>query len=813
MSDRLPITPITPAQRLETQRATDVGRAQMFQLDAERRVAEARARSAQTFFTGMGELGQTLSNIAERIGERDAISTRMEAETAMRAWNDNYRKEAATSEKAGSEIYSDYLAEHQKKVEELSSAIRYVPQDEIFRVGERERGEAMAVEMMNLADAKAMRRGQVTTYNSIQANIDTGNPEDIEGIVKDAVGAGFLDPKVLEPGGFLDDAQRRAQITNITKEADLLYQAEDGGLTKSKRWVLDASNHDDRFNVTINDLEGIAQNLDKREAIEKEAARELLNEELANFTGVYNRIKHGEIKPPNTMDEADLVVEEHAPSAENLDKAEMAGALMDLARKGIPPANPADQEKRNRESLVMIETEGQDVEYNQLSAFGLRVNALYINGNITETTRNRLINDVVEQGRSEERERVDDTVIVPTFTLLRNLNAANERDYEQKHITIHGTEVYVKDERMDFGDKEGEWITFTNEDGEIRISVTELESQVRDAIWKVEASAFQNNQMVQLEQVARQVVAQTLAKAIPGREIEGVDAGVFGDLDVSPEKIARNWLGKKWFKEDYKYDTSIYDVFDSARTYAGAEGTENTPLRAESTPLSEFHTGEHAVNVAMKANQEWASSPWVQQGMEELDRFLADGEVVDASFQSANLMPRDPEALEALAANGDLHYWEHAGDVDDGAYRVQFVEGGMFYPVLPLERDHAAAVDTTVSAPTEKREPYTTYFGTQPVTPSPRIELVPVSISLKNRTIARAEDAFNRVMNVIVRGYVEPGLRALRGRSEEERDEEISNNQKLERTRKMMLWALGEEIDLVESEDEQMERLIDMIAE
>ena len=56
MSDRLPISPISPAQRLETQKVTDLGRAQLAQMDAEGRRLDAQAQAIHSTFQGLGNL-------------------------------------------------------------------------------------------------------------------------------------------------------------------------------------------------------------------------------------------------------------------------------------------------------------------------------------------------------------------------------------------------------------------------------------------------------------------------------------------------------------------------------------------------------------------------------------------------------------------------------------------------------------------------------------------------------------------------------------------------------------------------------------
>ena len=400
----------------------------------------------------------------------------------------------------------------------------------------------------------------------------------------------------------------------------------------------------------------------------------------------------------DAQDKADaLLSETHLPT----ERALLVRALLRRnntqwgdAAKG---AKDAAEAERQRRALSFLDREFSEAADRELPHYKRELLRLYNAGDISRPEYDMRMKPLGE--------RVE-TMVQPSMQFLdgigrhmRLTNAAGERGVD---VDVRGDFLYDGDERVAVGDAEGDLLDVIGPDGQRTYrSITAIVSAAKREVSRLAEAHINRGEVLDADSLmtlTRQIIHRELAEMMPGvqvgEKITATGEPLRADWQVAEAPGQRRRLIGGGTREDRKRFPDVESV-EAGLEFVGEEGLMSEQVRVEFGPMGSVWTGFDAVARATSPQTAMDFGGLVPGYYAILDLWnqaIDGGDYQEAAMLAAAMLPRDTGALQTLRAEGRIWDYEDRGD---GAYSVQFTQGGQIYPMFAV--DGTTEVDQAVS--------------------------------------------------------------------------------------------------------------------
>ena len=391
MSDRLPVslTPVAPPQKRETEEVADRIRLDLTRLEERQRRAQQRHAAEAETFDALGDLALTVQGIVQDAGAREALTTRQKATSTLAHEATNWVRNAPESGIAPSEMMGEFVSWYDRQREQLSEAIQFVPQRDLF-VAETERAKlSLAAEVADLGQRLTIEQGRAVHQDTLSQYIASGDIEGVDALWEDSVEANLYAIEELGPGGAREQSIRLASMRVMESQGQAVFEQE--GWDGFNEWIADPDNHPARWKETAGYLDDRARALGTiRSNVAEQAKAQLAQleqvrgNEMAQFIVDTIPIKDGTM--PVTLNELQDLAATGLPSHTPLKRAETVAKIWESTRKyrmAGDDAGKAAAAQRNREAIVDLERLSLGLDQSNKAQFLDEVNDRFLAGDIT----------------------------------------------------------------------------------------------------------------------------------------------------------------------------------------------------------------------------------------------------------------------------------------------------------------------------------------------------------------------------------------------------------------------------------------------
>ena len=685
MSDRLPVslTPISQSQKREAEQVANRTRLDLARLQAQQAGQERRHLAHQDLLSGLGELGLTIQGIVDRSAERHSLSARQKAEAELSYGAMDWIRQAPESGVAPSELMDEFAVWYDRQREELAENIGYQPQHDYFMAGTEQNKMRLATQVADIGSRLTMEQGVATHYDSLSQYVAQGDIEGTAALWDDSVEAGFFQAEALAPGGARDESIRQAAGRQIETEGQQIFA--DQGWGAFNEWITDPDNHPEAWRDSAGYLGGrdrtlgtVRNNVADQAAVQQEQMQAARGIEMAQFIEWSIPFTSGieGISLENLRGRIHSDLSLYSP----LEKATLLRDIYGKTRQGRRDRGTEDTAVRHRDTIVSLTNSSKALTPSNVGHFLQLVNRHYLNGDFgtgrEATAEYRRWLSLVEQDAADV-----DRLVVPGQQMIDSLmhvmrmsNIAGERQLKEGYfIDEKGLFEKGKTKALDLAPMEGDLLDVWDAQGRRSVlSFTEIGDELYGELRAMVKNAPGE---VDVMGMARQLSYQRLAGMLPGRqEMEWV--GDEGAPLPSDWVVAQEPVGKR--RRERLPDE---EAIQAGLSFVGEHGLSREQVTVGTRALGEGRTGAYALSYINDPERDWAT-PLFQARSTMWRELMDEGEYVQAAELAADELPRDAGRLDELRRAGAVYDFTDHGD---GSFAVQFVRGGVVYPVYPME--------------------------------------------------------------------------------------------------------------------------------
>ena len=689
MSNALPISPISPDRFRETQQIADEGRLRISLLEAEQRTTAARAQETLNFFRAAGETGKVLANQFATIAERQAFNRRMEAKqrvgTATSEW---MRETVRNKDLKPDQLLPLYLEFRSGLKENELQGIGWRTQSDIANLEFDQDTQIQGQKVLALADDMTLQAGLQALNSSLGEAIREGNVESVYNDFEDAVETGYLPAAALEPGGERDKAVRRAGVNQLEFVAQQVFEAE--GLEAAKEYVLTATNHDDKMMLTDSDLRGVFSNIRGQAEAGTQRMELVKGEDMAEFIlwSIPYTSGHESITLKALRDQVDGALPRHS----SLEKAKLIRDTYEKTQRGSGGARGAtspEGAQHRREVIMSLEKASRGLTSENVGHYYALVNRHFQDGDFGDgagaAAEYRRWLSVLDKDAAEV-DRIaqpGESVIDSVTHIMSMTHVAAGRAMKEGKYFIGEKGLYEEEgDRQALILEPGEGDLFAVHDPQGRLnwrSFTEIGDEMKA---ELRAMVRQSPGDLDVATAAMQILHRELAAMKPGvQDMEWVDATgtpAPADWTIAPVGVGK---GRRERFPDV-------EALDAGLSFIGERGgLDREQLTIGTRPLGDGRTGAPALKYI--AGREGWETPMAEARGTMWQGLMDEGMFIEAAELAADGLPRDVGQLAEMRRAGALYDFTDHGD---GSFSVQYVPGGVVYPVFPIEEGDDAAL-------------------------------------------------------------------------------------------------------------------------
>ena len=642
----------------------------------------------------------TIQGLVDQAAEREGLTMRQHAEADLSYGATDWIRRAPDSGVAPSEMMGEFAAWYDRQREQMAETIGYRPQRDIFLAGSAQTKTRLAAQVADIGSRLTVDRGRRTHFDSLSQYIAQGDIEGATALWEDSVEARFFDASALAPGGARDESIRQAATRQIETAGQEVFA--DQGWSAFQDWISDPDNHPQAWRDTAGYLDQrdrslgtVRNNVADQAAVAQEQMEAARGLEMAQFiewsipytsgiSGISLEDLRGQIHGSLTL---------YSP----LEQATLLRDIYGKTRQGRRERSTDGDAVRHRDTIVSLTQASKALTPSNVGHFLQLVNRHYLNGDFGTGTgasvEYRRWLSLVEQDAAEV-----DRVVVPGKQMIDSLmhvmrmeNIAGDRQLKEGYF-IDAKGLYEeKGDRtaLKLEPMEGDLIDVWDAQGRRSVlSFTELGDELYGELRSMVKNAPGE---VDVMNMARQLAYQRLAGMLPGRqEMEWVGesgAPIPGDYVVAQEAVGRPSAVRKRLREAFP----DVEAVEAGMAFVGEHGLSREQITVARRPLGEGRTGAYALQfIKQRAGEEPAWANPLFEARSALWRELMDeGEYLHAAELAADELPRDAARLAELRGAGGIYDFTDRGD---GSFAVQFVRGGVVYPVYPREPGDDAAI-------------------------------------------------------------------------------------------------------------------------
>ena len=651
MSDRLPLSPISPDSMREARRVTDMGRAQLARLNAASSAEQARNRSTQALFQALGAAGRQIQRVALSIADRDGFAMRTQAESQLSVETTQWLANAAAADTPSANMLGDFLAFYERRQADLGNGITYRPQWDAYNRDTEQRKMSLAQRVVDLAGEKALASSRRAFYAAQGRYIESGNVEAINDLWKDATEAGVMSADDLRLGGPRDRARNAAAMRGLERVAQAIYEAE--GMEPAEAYVRDVGEHPDEWGgLSDSDRDAVLASITAQEKVDQDALeRHYQADKGAFLQETIFPILGGQEPAPSFLDLQSMVntTFSYRTDWQNAEDTMYFARLVGAG--GRSTAMPEVDQQRSREMEMAFRSAIRTATPEQQPALRQAMGDAYVRGEISQSVASNLATsmDAALKAQLEPGLRV----IRDFFQTVRINKLAVEHDWE-----IRGGDLYDGKDRVDLGPGQGDAIMVV-EDGVLK----QRYLSTMQADWEAEFTA-RYQQMLQAGDVAD--VGEAAGRFMYSRatgmlegEQEHEDPLRQAEAQIAAEKkeVPRTLLGRLLSGEETRTldEYPAVEGWQAGIDFLGPTESFGQPLRVSSEPLSDNFTGAPAVRAIARQALGFpglVESPDYQRAQAIREEAIRQGQYAIAARAAAMQLPPDAAALEGLRRDG-----------------------------------------------------------------------------------------------------------------------------------------------------------------
>ena len=683
MSDAFPrvgeVFPGVPSQPRTSNVAAEKAVAIGNQRRAEQAVFDQQARDRGSVFRSVASILGTGFRYLQEAQNAGGAQRRERAQTDFVFKSYALRNEIAKAEDP-EKAFADWWEQTERLQHQAQTTIQNPEHESQFvSFAENWKRQQLPGAMQEMG-ARTVEMGRQGMLDNVNRAIEAGDPEMVYEIVGAARSDGFIDAAGAER--VLAGGVNAAAMEQVNRAAQVIY--DEHGLDAAVDWIRDPDNHDPRYRLDIDDLDNIADTLEEQAVTDMRRMEMQRGEDMAEF--ILWSIPVMEGNEPITLAALTAKVNEMLPNHSSLQRAEIIRDTYGKTTSGRSGTGTAAEAARRRDVIVSLEKASRGLTSENAGHFLELVNRHFRNGDFGEgreaVAEYRRWLSVLEKDAGDVQRIAEpgEAMIDSLMHLMRMSNVAAERQLKDPFIGEKG--LYREE-----GDRqalllepgEGDLLDVYNAQGELTVrSFTEIGDELKADLRAMIKRAPGD---VDVAVAAKQLLHRALVAMKPGvQEMEWV--GESGAPAPAEWTIAEVPVGKR-----RRQRFPDVEAIDAGIAFLGEHGLAARQLTIGTRPLGDGRTGAHALQY-LDSRSDLAPPLYAAANL-EWQGLMDEGLYIQAAEIAADALPRTAAGMAEVRRAGGI--WDFT-DNGDGSFSVQFVQGGVTYPVFPIEEGDEAAL-------------------------------------------------------------------------------------------------------------------------